>query len=40
MSTSYRDTSTTSGTTYYYEVTAVNGSGEGPRSNEVSAKAR
>jgi hypothetical protein len=39
-STSYRDTSTTSGTTYYYEVTAVNGSGEGPRSNEVSAKAR
>jgi subtilase family serine protease len=39
-STSYRDTSTTSGTTYYYEVTAVNGNGEGPRSNEVSAKAR
>jgi fibronectin type 3 domain-containing protein len=39
-STSYRDTSTTSGTLYFYQVTAVNGVGEGPRSNEASAIAR
>jgi hypothetical protein len=38
--TTYRDTNTMSRTRYYYEVTAVNGIGEGPRSNEVSAKAR
>lgn len=37
--TSYKDTATQRGTTYYYEVTAVNASGEGPLSNEASAKA-
>jgi fibronectin type 3 domain-containing protein len=36
-STSYRDTSTSSGTRYYYEITAVNGVGEGPLSNVSSA---
>jgi subtilase family serine protease len=35
--TSYSDTGVTSGITYYYEVTAVNVPGEGPRSNEASA---
>jgi Fibronectin type III domain. len=39
-STSYRDTSTTSGTRYFYRITAVNGVGEGPLSNESSAIAR
>ena len=36
-STSYSDNSVPNGTTYYYEVTAVNGIGEGPPSNEASA---
>jgi hypothetical protein len=35
--TSYDDTAVTNGTTYYYKVSAVNGVGEGPQSNEVSA---
>jgi fibronectin type 3 domain-containing protein len=35
--TSYDDTTAANGTTYYYEVTAVNGVGEGPLSNEASA---
>ena len=35
--TSYPDSSVTNGTTYYYYVTAVNGSGEGAKSNEASA---
>ena len=39
-STSYRDTSTVSGRRYYYKITAVNGNGEGPLSNEASARAR
>ncbi|MBI3748933.1 MAG: hypothetical protein HY262_08840 [Chloroflexi bacterium] len=39
-STSYRDTTTVSGRTYFYKITAVNASGEGPFSNEASAKAR
>jgi hypothetical protein len=34
--TFYDDTTATPGTTYYYEVTALNGVGEGPVSNEVS----
>jgi fibronectin type 3 domain-containing protein len=33
----WTDPSTASGTTYYYKVTAVNGGGEGPASNETSA---
>src|SRR5437763_3442387 len=33
----YSDTSGTNGVTYYYQVSAVNGAGEGPRSNEASA---
>lgn len=37
--TSFLDTGLMSGTTYYYEVTAVNASGESNRSNEVSATA-
>ena len=32
----YNDTSVTNGQTYYYYVTAVNGVGEGEKSNEVS----
>jgi fibronectin type 3 domain-containing protein len=32
------DTGRTNGTTYYYQVAAVNGTGEGARSNELSAK--
>jgi hypothetical protein len=35
--TSYTDTGLTNGTTYYYVVTATNGAGEGPNSNEASA---
>jgi fibronectin type 3 domain-containing protein len=35
--TSYSDTAVFSGTTYFYKVTAVNGVGEGPQSNEASA---
>ncbi|TLZ66884.1 MAG: hypothetical protein E6K12_05390 [Methanobacteriota archaeon] len=34
---SYSDTSVSNGVTYYYEVSAVNSVGEGPRSNEASA---
>src|SRR5947199_302794 len=33
----YTDTTVTNGVTYYYQVSAVNGAGEGPRSNEASA---
>jgi hypothetical protein len=36
--TSYTDTAVTNGTTYYYQVSAVNAIGEGARSNEVSAQ--
>src|SRR5256884_188853 len=32
----YTDTAVTNGVTYYYQVSAVNGAGEGPRSNEAS----
>ena len=35
--TSYTDTRAVKGTTYYYEVTAVNSAGESGKSNEVSA---
>jgi hypothetical protein len=35
-STSSTDNTTVYGSTYYYEVTAVNAVGEGPRSNELS----
>ena len=38
--TRYRDTGTTSGTLYFYRIAAVNGSGQGPLSNEASATAR
>ena len=38
--TTYRDTNTVSRTRYYYQVTAIAGIVEGPRSNEASAKAR
>ena len=33
----YLDSSLANGTTYYYQVTAVNSSGEGPKSSEASA---
>src|SRR5207302_1546012 len=33
----YTDTTVTNGVTYYYQVSAVNAAGEGPRSNEASA---
>ena len=35
--TSYADTSVSNGTTYYYKVSAENGNGEGPLSNEANA---
>jgi hypothetical protein len=35
--TSYADASVTNGTTYWYQVSAVNSVGEGPLSNELSA---
>ncbi len=35
--TSYTDTSAANGTTYYYKVAAVNGSGNSPQSNEAYA---
>jgi len=34
---SYIDAAVTNGNTYYYEVSAVNGLGEGPSSNEIAA---
>lgn len=37
---SYKDQNTVSGTRYYYQVSAVNGAGEGPRSAEASATAK
>jgi hypothetical protein len=39
-SMSYRDTTSASGTLYFYRLTAVNGIGEGTFSNEASARAR
>ncbi len=36
-STNYNDTNIVNGTTYYYVVSAINSSGEGPNSAEVSA---
>jgi len=35
--TGYIDTAVAKGTTYYYEITAVNANGEGARSNEANA---
>jgi fibronectin type 3 domain-containing protein len=37
-STSYTDTTVKTGTTYFYQVSAVNCDGESPRSTEVSAR--
>jgi fibronectin type 3 domain-containing protein len=34
----YMDSDLTNGQTYYYKVSAINGVGEGPRSNEAEAK--
>jgi fibronectin type 3 domain-containing protein len=36
----YQDTSAVAGVRYYYQVSAVNACGEGPRSAEVTAVAR
>ena len=36
-SPAFTDTGLTNGTTYYYQVTAVNGGGESPKSSQVSA---
>jgi chitinase len=36
--TAYTDTTVANGKTYYYRVSAVNAAGEGPSSNELSAK--
>jgi hypothetical protein len=36
----YTDSGTTTGTTYFYEVAAVNGVGTGPNSTQASARAR
>jgi fibronectin type 3 domain-containing protein len=36
--TSYTDTAVANGTTYFYQVTALNSVGEGARSNEASAR--
>jgi cellulose 1,4-beta-cellobiosidase len=36
----YVDTATSSGVRYYYQVSAVNAAGEGPRSTQTSAIAR
>jgi hypothetical protein len=38
--TSFKDTSTTRGQTYYYKVTAVNAVGQSPASNEANARAK
>lgn len=38
--TGHSDASTKTGVTYYYKVSAVNAIGEGPASNEASAKAK
>jgi len=35
--TSYVDTSASAGVTYFYQVTAVNAQGQGPKSNEVAS---
>jgi hypothetical protein len=37
--TGYKDTSTTRDRTYFYRVSAVSSAGEGPKSNEASARA-
>lgn len=37
VTTTFHDASVTNGVTYYYEVAAMNGVGEGPRSNELAA---
>jgi len=38
--TSYKDTATSIGTTYFYRVSAINAVGEGPQSAEVNARAK
>src|SRR5215469_12587710 len=37
-SPAYKDSSVTNGTTYFYKVTALNGTAASPQSDEVSAK--